>query len=339
MAQRDANVVLSTLKADQNSHIICTYSDQTLDDILRHDGLLAAISFDSPCKPSTNPRHYHCGLTPLQNKQIVEAWYSSLPVTYGTEGGCHWSQTDELMFAGLVVDEAGFPSQTHAIRSAYLELIRLISTKGYPHIIRSWNYMADINRGEGDEERYKLFCAGRQQAFEDARYGSNQYPSACALGHRHGQTIIYLIAARQPGTHFENPLQRRAYLYPRKFGPKSPSFSRATLVEWQKERQLYVSGTASIIGYETRHPKDLGKQLDTTLENIDSLLTHVGRQTGLSKTPTMSIAKVYLRHAEDLSAVQPVVQQHFGEGVPILFVQADVCRSELLVEIDGLCEI
>ena len=79
--------------------------------------------------------------------------------------------------------------------------------------------------------------------------------------------------------------------------------------------------------------------MDTTLANIDQLLEHVARQEHLATTPAVGILKVYLRRAGDLDAAKAAIISHFGEAVPAVYLQADICRQELLVEIDGLCEL
>lgn len=73
--------------------------------------------------------------------------------------------------------------------------------------------------------------------------------------------------------------------------------------------------------------------------DIDQLLEHIAQQSPLASTPTLSILKVYLRKAEDLAAAKAAINQHFGEAVPAVYLLADICRQELLVEIDGLCEL
>lgn len=339
-------MVLSTLQLAQNTNISCNYSSEPIEQILSDPGLLAAINFGHPCQASKHSRLYHCGLTALESPAappVIETWHTSEPVEHGIDGRCQWSQTDELLFAGMVVDESLYDNPRHAINDTYRQLLDFANSRGYRHIMRVWNYLPAINLGNGDQERYKQFCSGRQQAFEQARYQDDEYPAACALGHNdtqnNGHSIVYFIASREPGRHFENPNQHKAYQYPRQYGPQSPSFARATLAQWPTSgQQLFVSGTASIVGHETLHADDLQNQLATTLNNIDKLLAHVGQRSALSTTPAMSILKVYLRRPQDLDTIKAAVIKHFGD-VPALYLQADICRQDLLVEIDGLCDL
>jgi len=341
----EKTVSFSTPKTDSHHSISCAYSTRPLEQILQQKGLLVAINFGEARLPTTNPKLYNCGLTVVENPDVTEIWTTTSAIEYGTQDQCHWSQTDELLFASLVVDESGFANQQTAVKESYLRLLSLIGRRDYPHIVRAWNYMADINLGNGETERYKQFCVGRQQAFLEYRYNPEQYPSACALGHDQQQTVIYLLAAKEPGRHFENPNQQSAYQYPRQYGPKSPSFARATMAGWAAGQQLFISGTASIIGHvsvvgdDAQHPNDFSAQMNTTLANIDQLLGHVAKQACLAVTPAVSILKVYLRRACDLHAAKAAINKHFGDAVPTVYLQADICRQELLVEIDGLCEL
>ena len=76
-----------------------------------------------------------------------------------------------------------------------------------------------------------------------------------------------------------------------------------------------------------------------TCENIAALLQHVASQFQLVATPRFEVIKVYLRNPQDLAEAEAAVERHFGPGVSALFLQGDICRRELLVEIDGMCQL
>jgi len=316
--------------------ISCRYTSEPADQLARPWHLFGLVEFGRPCGVERASGTFSAGLTPLPDHPLREAWLSTTPVRRGSDQRCSWTQTDDLLLIGLAVDEARYPSQRDAIQLAYRTLLSGAGRLGYPHIIRAWNYMADINAGAGDHERYRIFCEGRLAAFVECGYAARQFPSACALGHQGGDTIIYLLASRRAGVHFENPRQLSAYRYPRQYGPASPSFARATLLDSAGERKLFVSGTASIIGHHSAHDACVARQLEATCHNIDALLAHVGASTG--GAPAMSLLKVYLRHPADLPVVRQGVRRHFGVDTPTLYVQGDICRRELLVEIDGIAE-
>lgn len=313
----------------------CGYSTRPATELLARDDVLALVSSGDACRPGADPRHYHCGLPTIEGETVHEVWRAGGPVTAGREGDINWSCSEGILFAATWIDGCEPARQETAVHTAYRALLEFVARRRYRSIVRLWNYLPHINQGEGDSERYRRFCLGRQRAFTDLGYSPSAYPAACALGHHDGRSIIYVLAAQDPVTHVENPLQQSAYHYPRKYGPASPSFARATRVDWPGGSDVLVSGTASIIGHETRHAGNLHGQLQTTLDNLDAILSRCGKQAGSRQPPRMSLLKVYLRHPEDLVEVRDAVQQRFP-GVPAAYLRGDICRRELLVEIDGL---
>ena len=97
--------------------------------------------------------------------------------------------------------------------------------------------------------------------------------------------------------------------------------------------QLYISGTAAIVGHASHHPEDLAAQFNETLANLDSLLEAAGSTPSLG---AMSQLKVYVRHASDVPAVRELLRARLGDKVPLVLLQGDVCRRELLLEIEGV---
>jgi len=129
----------------------------------------------------------------------------------------------------------------------------------------------------------------------------------------------------------ENPRQTNAYRYPRKFGPRSPTFSRGILVD----DLLLVSGTASIVGSQSMHPEDILRQADETLVNLETVVEQA-RKSGFDAGDQAGLClNVYLRHADDYPVVRRRVEETFGNARHIAYVMADVCRADLLVEIEA----
>jgi chorismate lyase/3-hydroxybenzoate synthase len=212
-----------------------------------------------------------------------------------------------------------------AARIAYDEILRTTRERGYPHLIRVWNYLRDINAGEGEAERYKRFCAGRHDAFDAVQWRNDQLPAASAVGIRERGLIIHYLAAREPGRQIENPRQVSAYAYPPQYGRRSPSFARATLFG----DTLFIAGTSSIAGHETRHAGDLRAQLDETLLNLDTIARAAGRTLA-----DLTHVKLYLRNGGDVEIAKSVAAAM--PGAKLLVVEADICRRELLLEIEAV---
>jgi chorismate lyase/3-hydroxybenzoate synthase len=201
-----------------------------------------------------------------------------------------------------------------------------------------------INGGEDDRERYRLFNAGRARAFAE-RCGAGaaevRFSASSAVGAPGEELRTAFLAAASPALHLENPRQTRAYRYPRAYGPAPPSFSRATVASVELGGAFFLSGTASIVGHETRHAGSIARQLEETLANIGTMIEEARAASGRSIPPLarFDLVKVYLRHAAHLAPVRAALAGALEPGTPALFLEADICRSDLLVEIEGVAAL
>ena len=284
-----------------------------------------------------DPRYLHVPLSPLREAAApYEVWRSAGPVATGREGAIRYSHDGALMFGVLEWEEPD-GGILHASAHAYAALVAFWRDSDYPHLLRIWNYFDAITLGEGDSERYRQFCVGRVQGLGDV--DTRTLPAATAIGSRDGRRVlqVYWLAAREPGLPLENPRQVSAYRYPREYGPQSPTFARALLPPSPRV-PLLLSGTASIVGHASQHADSLRAQLDETLTNLDSLLG-AARERAPTLSPHLdgtSRLKVYVRDAADADAVAAQLEARLGTRVPWLMLHADVCRRELLVEIEGM---
>jgi chorismate lyase / 3-hydroxybenzoate synthase len=229
-------------------------------------------------------------------------------------------KSEDLLFGAVTAEETQ-PLEAVS-RQTYAHLIDHVRGAGYPYFVRVWNFVGGINEIEG-RERYQLFCAGRHDAFVAAGYHHDvDLPSASAVGMRGRGLVTYFLAARDAGVQVENPRQIAAYNYPPQYGPKSPSFSRATV--WRD--MVFVSGTSSVVGHATVHPGDLDAQVDETLRNIEVVLGQTGRTL-----QDVTSAKTYVRHAADYERIASRLTGVFPAN---LYLEADICRKDLLVEIE-----
>ena len=301
---------------------------------------LAVLGFGALAPSSAaidDPRYLHVPLSPLREAAApYEVWRSAGPVATGREGAIRYSHDGALMFGVLEWEEPD-GGILHASAHAYAALVAFWRDSDYPHLLRIWNYFDAITLGEGDSERYRQFCVGRVQGLGDV--DTRTLPAATAIGSRDGRRVlqVYWLAAREPGLPLENPRQVSAYRYPREYGPQSPTFARALLPPSPRV-PLLLSGTASIVGHASQHADSLRAQLDETLTNLDSLLG-AARERGATLSPHLdgtSRLKVYVRDAADADAVAAQLEARLGTRVPWLMLHADVCRRELLVEIEGM---
>jgi chorismate lyase/3-hydroxybenzoate synthase len=163
-------------------------------------------------------------------------------------------------------------------------------------------------------------------------------PAATAIGGQGRGLVIYFLAARSPGLQIENPRQVSAFRYPERYSPRSPSFSRATLKHWGRDRHLYISGTASIVGHESRHVDEPLAQLDEILENLQALIEAANRvePIGIDSPAGLSLLKVYLREPGLLAPVRDQLAQTLDDGPRVIYLLGDICRKELALEIEAL---
>ena len=315
----------------------CRYYD--IDGARAADVGLAHFRFDARCRNRTGSASLSTGLLPLDGDSVGE-FFADDVVARGHGTHSYWAENDQYLLLALWADEHDAAGLAAATERLYRELLEQTRARGYPHLVRVWNYFADINGEEQGLERYRQFCLGRFDAFTAAGIDENQFPSACALGHHGGDLLIYAIASKRAPHHFENPRQASAYHYPADYGPRSPSFARASLLVLPAQApKLFVSGTASVVGFVTLHPYQLSEQIDVTLENLELLLTHVAQQYAGAQgdLPELQaeVLKVYVRNATDLGAIKQRVAQAYPQ-VPVVYVAADICRADLLLEIDGI---
>ncbi|KGI76734.1 pteridine-dependent deoxygenase [Oleiagrimonas soli] len=302
----------------------------TAQTLLQAPGTLAVFDFDGSAAHADDPRRLRVPLrTPSAHPAPLEHWQVEATVEHGREGALQWSSGGGWLFAALTLDEREHGGPEGAARESYAQLCAFLERRPQRHVQRLWNYLAHINDGEGDAERYKQFCAGRLDGMRD--FFRDGFPAATAIGHRLDAPLlqVYCLAAEQPGERIENPRQMSAWRYPRQYGPTPPSFARA--MRLRGDASLAISGTASITGHESQHHGDLQAQLHETLTNLRALL----RSSALpERFDDGDPLKVYVRHAEDAPTVEAFLAEHVPDA-PRLLLLGDVCRRELLVEIDG----
>lgn len=304
--------------------------------------VLAVVSFGTPPPPGVDVPTIALPCPPLGGPAVAEIWTAASPVSIGEEHGIHYASDGTVMFGAIraPTSTATVEIVTHEL---YRKILDFLTASGFSHLLRIWNAVPHINAIPDAGECYQLFCVGRYRAFaERAEWGATgeRLPAATAVGTVGNELYVHFIAAKEPGIHIENPRQVSAYHYPRQYGPRSPSFSRATLSTGNSPARLYISGTASIVGHETRHAHNLPGQLREILHNLDVLLVHVAakgyyRWRSVSE---LSLLKVYLRRAEDVEPARQLLAGHLYRDTMVIFLQADICRSDLVVEIEALGE-
>lgn len=295
--------------------------------VLRPD-TLAVFAFGGPRQPHPDPRRVDVPLQRLDADTPCEYWSVAAGVEHGGGGELRWTAGGGWRLVVVEVDEARHGGIVPASEHAYQLLLGHVEACPEPHLQRIWNYLGAINEGDGDAERYRLFCSGRARGL--AAHAVTRYPAATAIGH-HGEPgllQVYALCASVPGSAVENPRQVSAWRYPRQYGPSAPNFARAMKLY---NGALAISGTAAVIGHASHHEDNLAAQVEEAFANLRALLD----RAGLPDFDAQSPLKVYVRNPDDVDSVRAALDRHLDASVPRVLLRGDICRRELLVEIDG----
>lgn len=298
------------------------------------DDVLAVVAFGHPVRADALTVE-----VPILQRglPVAEVWRTDRSSTRGQHANVQYASNGEVLFGSIRANG----DDTHALTARlYDEIISAAKAAGYPHLLRLWNHVGAINEDEGQLERYKRFSAGRHDAMTSRGFDRSTFPAASAVGSPHPGLIVYFIAARHPALHIENPRQVAAYDYPECYGPRSPSFARATVTRWGNGGDiLFVSGTSSVVGHETRHAGNVEGQLDETLRNLDAIIGEAAKKVDRrGAAADLSVAKIYIRRPADAELVCARLRSALPK-TQLLFLQSDICRRDLLLEIDGVMRL
>ena len=312
-------------------------SDKDVEDILLDKSCLGLLRFTENTAltdeladsiPSLKVEH----ISEQANSIHYEVWQADGESFSGAkQGAVHARCSQNLQFSSISAPLLGDEDAEDVAYELYNELLTFITQSPHQQIIRFWNYLPHINFGAGDDENYKRFCTGRLRAFSENNIADQQFPAASAVGHFKEGITIYALSCSKEVSHFANPRQIDAFKYPRQYGPSSPSFARASTVEINQHQLCFISGTASILGHKTVHEGNLELQLDTIKENILYLL----QETNFAEEQIKTL-RVYLRHQADYEVCKKIVAEHYPNANAI-YTHADICRADLLVEIECFC--
>jgi len=236
------------------------------------------------------------------------------------------------------------------VASLYARLHALLRDGDAGEPVRFWNYIPRIHQAESPGcDRYMSFNAGRHRALEAWHRTSNIQPrivAASAFGHAGSEIIVEALCGRLPSKPVENPRQRPAYCYSPRYGRVPPSFARASLIEPAgRPALLLTAGTASVVGEDSLHIDDVPGQLAEIELNLAAL---VAASTKSAPAPNVAAPplreqlgsyrhlRAYVVRSADAPAVLRWMQSTFTGLESIELMQAELCRRDLLVEVEGV---
>jgi len=242
-----------------------------------------------------------------------------------------------------------------ASEKVFLEMEKILRSEGmnFSHVFRQWNYIEEIIRQiqtvSGNRQHYQVFNDVRARYYDKYEF-RNGYPAATGIGTYAGGISISFYAMTGKDVvvlPVENPMQASAYEYSDqvlvgketfKGNPKStPRFVRAKYVMTPLGSQIFISGSAAVRGEETTGAMGAA-QAEIIVENLKQLLSKENLEnSGVKNTvgvPDIKYLRIYLKNTGIKDEVNKVCSEAFP-GIQSLFVYSDICRDELLVEIEG----
>lgn len=229
----------------------------------------------------------------------------------------------------------------YGIEQQSVEAFRIVGEvlkmEGFPvnSIIRQWNYIEQITCFDGVDQHYQSFNNARSEFYSRADW-QNGYPAATGIGTNLGGILIDLDAAvfKTPdcfATPIDNKLQIAAHAYSEQVlevarsKKTTPKFERAKSMTFAGRKLIYISGTAAIRGEESLIGVGLERQLHITMENIAELIDDA----------KLIMLRVYLKDKSYYEEAERLLNA-YELNIPISYMWADVCRDELLIEIEGI---
>ncbi len=194
-------------------------------------------------------------------------------------------------------------------------------------VARTWFYNDDILAW------YDEFNRVRTARYQPCKFSCGSLPASTAVRGKNPRGAALTVAAWavRPDTgrggkevrEVASPLQCPAPQY-------GSSFSRATVIESGGRKRLLVSGTASIEpGGKTVHVGDVPKQIELSMNVIAAIL-----QEQEMSWADVTRATAYCKRPEYLGIFREWQQRHGLEQMPVVPVHADICRDDLLFELE-----
>ena len=240
-----------------------------------------------------------------------------------------------------------------AANEAFNQVVSILAMENLSldNVVRQWNYIGNILDIKDGFQNYQVFNEVRSEYYKNFRTVKG-YPAATGVGMKLGGVILDFYAVKAGESikikPVDNPNQVNAYEYGQqvlkglagknKSHKNPPQFERALLLENKTRSTLYISGTASIIGQETIGKEDVSEQTVVTIENIRKLADseRIGQlmESSSHVYGKYSLIRVYVKKQEDFGIVKAICSEHFPK-VPAGFIESDICRDDLLTEIEA----
>jgi enamine deaminase RidA (YjgF/YER057c/UK114 family) len=210
---------------------------------------------------------------------------------------------------------------------------QLLAREGlsFRDVVRTWFFLRDIL------DWYGPFNAVRNTAFRRMGLmgpgGDGKIPASTGIEGRNargGWCALDLVAVRprDGGRLRMERLHSRRQNEATEYGS---AFARGMALTLGDSRYVFVSGTASIDDQgQTVHQGDFEAQTAQTIDAIAAVLEGAG-----ASLAHLQQATAFLKNPCDARSFERIAERAGLAGVPLVTTVADVCRADLLVEIDA----
>jgi len=220
-----------------------------------------------------------------------------------------------------------FRRQSDAIFRTALEIVTSHGV-AFSDVVRTWIYLDDIDRD------YAELNASRNAFFEQE--GVGRLPASTGIGGgsrpKGSLCVVDVYALLNPEIATIEVMQTPTLNEAHEYGS---SFSRGMKMALAENTYLFISGTASVDECgQTVHVGDARAQIERMLLNVEELLRAQG-----ATFADLVHAVTYLKSADDLALYQEICAERGVREVPHTIVRADVCRPELLSEMEAVAVV
>lgn len=255
-------------------------------------------------------------------------------------------KTKELITEGIIPCDITVSTFEQA-KDIFIAIENILTSEGFQisDIYRQWNYIEEITIKEEGSQHYQEFNDARSIFYSKAKW-NNGYPAATGIGTKRGGIMIELYAIKgstATNKPIDNPMQVAAHNYSQNVldGIAAEELQERTTPKFERARILgntiYISGTAAIKGENSVTSNDTVEQARTTMEVMNNLISKENIPAA-NNGATYDLLRIYVKNEEHIDAVKEYMTEHYPT-VPKHYLVSDICRPELLIEIEGVAHI
>ena len=251
--------------------------------------------------------------------------------------------TKELITEGIIPADISATTFEQA-KDIFIAIEDILTSEGFriSDIYRQWNYIEDITITNDGSQNYQEFNDARSLFYSKAKW-SNGYPAATGIGTSRGGIMIELYAIKGTtvaNSPIDNPLQVAAHNYSQSVleGKVMKELAERTTPKFERARILgniiYISGTAAIKGERSTESSNTVAQAELTMQIMNNLISKDNIPTPCNGA-AYDLLRIYIKNEEAIPAVKEYMNAHYP-NVQKHYLVSDICRPELLIEIEGV---